>query len=267
MLTAAQRTVIFKGSSNWTPQQLPGLVAWYKADNDGTNIFSDAAGTTPQTTNAGIIACWKDRSGNGYHIINSSLSSINPHYTLAGLNGKPAVTFVAANSQLLRSAAGVAMGTGAAGSGFAIGTMNTGTNSSGRLISYAPPSASDTGSGGYQPVLRVSTTNFINTFKGGIQVATPFAPVSLATETRFGGIADGNIIQSYINGVAAGSTGSGSNAFISAGYIAVGGPTNSGGVTGGANYWDGNISEIVITNQAMTPTDVAKLDAYLVKRW
>jgi hypothetical protein len=264
MLTTAQRRVILGGSSNWTPQQLPGLVAWYKADNDGTNVFSNSGGTTP-ATNGGIIEVWKDKSGNGYNLINISGTS-NPTYTVAGLNGKPTVTFVAASGQVLRSAAGVAMGTGAAGSGFAIGTMTTNTNSSGRLISYAPPSAADTASGGFQPVLRPGTTNFINTFKGGIQDTTN-APVSLSTETRFGGVADGNIIQSYVNGLAAGSPGSGSNAFISGGYIAVGGGTNSGGATGGANYWDGNISEVVITNQAMTPTDIAKLDAYLVKRW
>ena len=36
-------------TSTWTPASLTGLVAWYKADNDGTNVFTNTACTTAST--------------------------------------------------------------------------------------------------------------------------------------------------------------------------------------------------------------------------
>jgi hypothetical protein len=252
--------------STWTPASLSGLIAWYKADNDSTNVFSDAACTVPQTTNAANVLCWKDLSGNGYNLVNASGAN-RPTYVLAGLNGKPTVNFVALSSQNLRTAVGVAMGTGVSGSAFAIGTMNTGTNSFGRLVTYAPPSAADNSAGGFTYLFRQSTTNFFETEKGiTVVVGSPYAAVSLATETRFGGIANGTTIQSYVNGATAGTAGSGSIAFTSGGYIALGSSIASGGGTGAA-LWDGNISEIIITNNAMSSGDIALLDAYLAARW
>jgi hypothetical protein len=56
------------------------------------------------------------------------------------------------------------------------------------------------------------------------------------------------------------------NASVSGGGISVGGPIASGCVVGGSNFWDGNISEIIITNTAMSAGDIAKLDAYLAAR-
>jgi hypothetical protein len=258
--------LFFNNNANWTPAQLPGLIAWYKADNDSTNVFSDSACTVPVTTNTSPVVCWKDKSGNGYNVVNAT-GLHRPTYTLAGLNGKPTVTFAQSNTEFLITAVGVAMGTGVSGSAFAIGTMNTVTASFGRLVTYAPPSAADNATGGYTFLFRQSTNNFIETEKGiTVVVGSPYAAVSLATETRFGGIANGTTIQNYINGVAAGTAGSGSTAYISGGYIAIGTAISSGGSAPSA-LWDGNLSEIIITNNAMSPTNIALLDAYLAARW
>jgi hypothetical protein len=256
----------FKSPVPWTPAQLTGLIAWYKADNDSTNVFSDVGCTTPQTTNGGNVLCWKDRSGVGRNITNGSGSG-RPTYTLAGLNGKPTITFVAASSQYLGMGTGTAMGTGTSGSGFAIGTMNTGTNSFGRLVTYAPPAAGDGTTGGFIYVFRATATNAIEATKGPTVVTAAGAAVSLATETRFGAIANGTTITSYINGAAAGTPGSGSNSFISGGCIFVGTNVGSGCSPSTGGEWDGNVSEIVITNTAMSSTDIANLDAYLAARW
>jgi hypothetical protein len=141
-LTGAQWFPYFNKA--WTPAQLPGLIAWYKADNDSTNIFSNSACTTPQTTNTGTIQCWKDKSGNGYNLLNSGAQL--PSYTLAGLNGKPTVTFY--GTGWLVTASGVAMGTGTAGSMYGIGTMLAGTGSNGRLFSYQLASSTGNLAGG-----------------------------------------------------------------------------------------------------------------------
>jgi hypothetical protein len=250
----------------WTPASLPNLIAWYKADNDSTNVFSDAGCTTAQTTNAGIVNCWKDKSGNGYNLLNSS-GGIRPLYILAGLDSKPTVSNVGSNGWLI-SATGVAMGTGTAGSGFVMGTLNTATLSTSRLVSYVPASSTEFVTGEMSYMFRSSTSTAFNAEKGTTLQFTGAATLpGLDTPTRMGTVADGSVIQGYVNGATAGTSGSGSNAFVSGGCIAFGVAVATNCVTAAAGYWRGSASEIVITNNAMSAPNIALLDAYLAARW
>lgn len=79
--------VFFKSGANFTPLNLPGLVAWYQAD-DG--VYSDA-GTTPAVNN-GTVQQWNDASGNGRHL--SQLTGANqPTYKTNSQNGLPGILF------------------------------------------------------------------------------------------------------------------------------------------------------------------------------
>ena len=246
--------------STWTPTSLPNLLAWYKAD---VGVYSDLGFTSCPTATRAVQ--WNDQSGNGYNLIRTPSSSNCPTFQSGGLNSKPTLVFNAASHNGMITAAGVAWGTGTSGSAFFIGTMTTNTNAFGRALAYVGPSSADVSTGSFIPVIRNNATSATYAEKGATtNNATP-SSVSLATEARFGGVANGSTVNSYINGVA-GTSAAVTDSAISAGYIGVGTSVGSGGVLGTVS-WDGAISEIIFTKDAMTPTNIALLDAYLVARW
>jgi hypothetical protein len=69
------------GSTPWDPSMLPGLVAWYDAQDDAT--ITQAGGTVSQ---------WNDKSGHGYNVVQGTAAN-QPAYNATGLNGFPALTF------------------------------------------------------------------------------------------------------------------------------------------------------------------------------
>lgn len=70
---------------------VPGLVQWFKADDGPT---SDTGGSTPQTTNAGAVASWLDRSGANRPLVQVS-SGQNPTVRTNQQNGMQIVRFSA----------------------------------------------------------------------------------------------------------------------------------------------------------------------------
>jgi hypothetical protein len=81
-----------------------------------------------------------------------------------------------------------------------------------------------------------------------------------------GATADGTIVESIVNGVA-GVTISGSDAFVSGGCIGIGASVISNCTSSNGSPWTGVMSEFVVTNVAISSTNMALLDAYLVARW
>lgn len=62
----------------WSPAQLAGLIAWYRSDS---GLFTTAAGSTPAVNEGDPIGRWEDRSGNGNHLTQTTLSR-RPSLTL-----------------------------------------------------------------------------------------------------------------------------------------------------------------------------------------
>lgn len=248
-----------KANAVWTPKTPAGLVAWYKANNDSTNVFSDTGCTTPQTTNNGVVNCWKDLSGHGYNLISGAAS---PTYVLAGLDSKPTIRFARAGQRLV-TAPGVAMGTGTTISGFAEMFFNSQANFDQAFV-YAPPAGNSNGPGGtFFAILNGVNPQIFgaknNVGSGNISFG------SFGTVGRFGYVNDGTNGTSYVNNTPGTSTAN-TDASVSAGCIAVSGGLNAGcGTTG--TMLDGGMSELIIYNTALSASDRASLDAYLAARW
>jgi hypothetical protein len=71
--------------------------AWFDA-SDLTTMFQDTAGTIPVTTDGQKVALWKDKSGNNFHVSNSTTSQ-QPVYKTDGT--KAWLEFVQTSSQSL----------------------------------------------------------------------------------------------------------------------------------------------------------------------
>jgi len=101
----------------FTPTSITGLQLWLKAD---TGVFQDAAGTTAATADAHPVGLWKDQSGNGYDVSQSS-DALRPILKLAanGINGRATVLFNGSSQFLLRTVANW-LSSDSAGSIFAV---------------------------------------------------------------------------------------------------------------------------------------------------
>jgi hypothetical protein len=68
----------------WTPRSITAtpLVAWYDP-SDITTLFTDTAGTVPVTADGDLVACMKDKSGNGNHATQATSGS-RPIYRSGG---------------------------------------------------------------------------------------------------------------------------------------------------------------------------------------
>ena len=62
-----------------TPDEIAGLVAWYKADG-------------AKTLSGSKVSTWNDKSGNGWDLVQLTASAY-PLYVANGINGKPALYF------------------------------------------------------------------------------------------------------------------------------------------------------------------------------
>jgi hypothetical protein len=66
---------------SWTVTSLPGLVAWYDAQN-----------TSSIVVNGSTVSQWNDQSGHGYNATQGTAAN-QPTYNATGLNGYPALMF------------------------------------------------------------------------------------------------------------------------------------------------------------------------------
>jgi len=107
-----------------------------------------------------------------------------------------------------------------------------------------------------------TTTAFLGGKGNVLSGATTAA--GLATPFRGGYVNDGTQGTSYLNNVAGTSTAN-ANASITAGRIAIGSSISNNLTTG--TRFNGNASEIIIYNQALSSADKTSLDAYLAARW
>lgn len=81
------------------PTQVPDLKLWLDVF-DLSTLFQDSALTTPVTANSDPLGGWKDKSGNGNHVVQATASK-RPLYKTNIVNGKSMVLFDQAASQCL----------------------------------------------------------------------------------------------------------------------------------------------------------------------
>jgi hypothetical protein len=247
-----------KPTAAWTPAQLPSLLAWYSADS---GVYKDAGTTLASSTDT--VQQWNDKSGNGYHLKQSTAGS-RPQYLSGGFNSKQTVKFTAATPTGMLTDQSVNLGSGTNSSGFFVGQMLTGTASGGRAVA-ATPTAVDSNANAMIWGVRDATNNNIYSYRGGI-VGTQ--AVSLATNYRFGVVYDGVNGTTYLNNANAQATAN-TNTFDGSGAVAViaVGINIAADRIFGTVGWDGPISEVVLTLGALSTGDRNSLDAYFQSHW
>ena len=83
------------GPASWTPAALGSSLA----------LWLDAADSSTITLNGSTVSQWNDKSGNARHV-SQATAARQPTYTANGLNGKPVLTFNAANPSVMTVPAG-----------------------------------------------------------------------------------------------------------------------------------------------------------------
>lgn len=78
------------GDTTFTPTSITGLQLWLDAD-DSTTLFDSTSGGAPVEAN-GSVARWEDKSGNGTHVIQSTVNS-RPILKTLQKNGKSGIYF------------------------------------------------------------------------------------------------------------------------------------------------------------------------------
>lgn len=72
-------------ANSFSPAQLPDLVAWYDP-SDLSTLWQDTAGTTPVTASGQSVARIDDKSGNGYHLTQSTAAARPTYQSSGGLH-------------------------------------------------------------------------------------------------------------------------------------------------------------------------------------
>lgn len=236
-------------ASQYRHETIPkeNLRFWLKADN-----ISGVAG-------GGQISEWRDSSGQGNHVLQATAGN-RPTYVASGLNSKPAVNFARASSQFLQSNTG-AFNPGPNYTAFAVF----------RAASYA----------NWNTIFEMGTTTNCATF--GMRMGNGGVPgvlghrVSCATFPQATGFAAG-ANQGYLMTIR--FNGSAQTLWMNSGAVNVNNQSTTAVQTGvsvsnnnilrvgatpalGADYFNGEIYEIIVYNTNLSDTQKNLVESYL----
>lgn len=232
-------------TSPWTPAQLT------------TALWLDAADTGTITLNGSTVSQWADKSGNSRNFSQATASN-QPTYNATGLNSKPTLT--ADTTKFL-----VANATGFSGGPslwvIVVATMNSATQSYGRLVAFSAPPLDDFNAVPTNvAILRNNIANSVAAYRNSSQLSQ--AAVSLSTPSILESIYDSVNHTMYINGTAGTPVASTGN-FTATPRIALFtyllAPNTAG--------WSGNCSEVIIGDSAISTDNRQKLEGYLAWKW
>jgi hypothetical protein len=247
-----------------TPLQIFGsnLYLWLKADS---SVYKDA-GVTP-AANGETVQQWNDQSGNGRNVSQATAGN-RPTYLSGGFNSSyPTLSFAAASTNALLTATNsITVGNAGVTSGFLVLQMTNSTGNNGRACAYAQSFNNDTTTSPQAGMLycqRDASTNALKSGHGGTSYG--ITSVSLATPIRWGVVMDNTNTTTYLNGVAGTPTGD-SGKTHGTGVLSIGSAVVNNQVQA-APFWDGLISEVVITSTAASASEVTALDAYFKQHW
>jgi ribosomal protein L31 len=235
----------------FSPRQIVGCALWL----DG----ADPAGTGVLPANGTSITSWVDKSGNGYNFTNGSRAA--PTYATRAL------TFTGsgngANTQVLSNAS-IPLST--TYSIFAVAVQNAShpTYTGYNYILTANTTVNqylNIGTGG-------GTSGFFATFTGYTSPTTAFNDISvnspnttMLVQTLVAVTNDNTTLSPYLNGTPMTTKVGTTNAVTG---ITIGdAPT----LTYSGQNWNGNISEIIIFNTAVSTTQRQQVESYLAQKW
>lgn len=218
-----QNRRIASGSS-FRPTQLPGLKLWLRSD----------LGITIGTG----VSAWADQSGNANNATQGT-GSAQPTYNAsdANYNGRPTLSFAAASSQMMSL---VALFPAQPFTAYVVGESAT--------------------TAGNKEFFGDSTNNvtlFVSSSVWSIFAGSVVASANgTSTKQAFSGVFNGASSALYINSSASAAASGNAGASNPAG-------TEQIGSSGGANFLNGKIAEVIIYNTAHSTTQVSQILRYL----
>ena len=232
-------------SAPWTPANITTAL-WLDA-NDGSTI----------TESGGVVSQWNDKSGNARHLSQATAGQ-RPTYDATGFNSLPTIKGLASSTRFLS--------TNTNSSGFSGGsslwvvaaaTMESGTDSNGRLFSFGQVGFLDFNNEARAAViLRNDANNAIRGFRVNTKST---ANVSLNTTSIFGSVFNGTNHIIYVDGTAAASVSSTGN-FTSTPLL-----TLFDDVSGSS--WTGKCSEFILGDTTLSDANRERIEGYLAHKW
>ena len=227
----------FKAS--WTPAALVGSLA----------LWLDAADASTITLNGSTVSQWNDKSSNARHASQATVAN-QPTYTANGLNGKPVLTFDGVNDFL--------QATSFTGSRIVSVMMVASTNNTAQNQYLLDESNTATYGGGLS--IRFAPTGIVRFWGQDVIQVTDISGVIQGAASIVGGVENNSVRNSFLNGISSPNYIPGTST-RNASNPRIGHSSLLGG------FFDGMISEIVLTDGALSTTDRQKLEGYLAWKW
>lgn len=231
-------TTLINSQATITPDVVPGLVLWLRADSG-------------VTLNGGAVSQWADLSGNGYHAVQSSASLRPTVVTVPDLCNHSAIRFDGSDD-VLNGVTIPGMGDSSATILVLVKGNNASNANAKRIFGFG-----DVGTGmwlyqGGTPQSFIFRNNGVNVM-GGSLPQSGFSPTLLEVVKSLG-----STVRLFVNGTQT----------ISSNNSTIRGPfTNDAYSLGfGTYYFSGDISEILVYNQVLTDSMRGLVEKYLYNR-
>lgn len=221
-----------QGSGNWSPLDLPSLVAWF-----------DASDTATITESGGAVSQWDDKSGNGYHLTSSGTRK--PMTGTRTQNGLNVLDFDGSNDDMLNASVNFSQPT----TQFVVAIVDA---------SDEVRSITDGASGRQSIVIGKVGATEDNIYAGTQLFAGSGATVG--AWVAISAVFNGGSSQFWRDGTSAASGSAGSQALTQL-YVM----SNRG--AGGSFFTDGGLAEVIIYDSALSDGDRESVEAYLATKW
>jgi len=251
-LPATSNTVVQVVNVPWTPSQLSGLIAWWKAD---AGTWSDTGGTTPAANGQQVLR-WSDNTASNVYLYNSVAG---PVLVSPGLNGLPILRCDGSDRHLHPN-----------------NTLPQGGASTLSIFTVIKPSSSNTASQALLSLIGpVQTDDYNNalslTFAFSVPTCTVarnsiYDQVTLSFDAwmEFAAVFDGANCTSYVNNVAQAPAVSSSGAFGATEDVYMFARYYSSALQ---NFFIGDVAEVLIKNTPVTGTDLTNIHNYFSGKW
>lgn len=240
--------IIFGKSRSWTPAQIQ------------KSVWLDAADASTITLSGSNVTSWGDKSGNGINAVQSTLANA-PVLSAASLNGLPTIRFNgSAGTQIRLDTPAFDFGTSQRTAFFVIKNTGPDVGASSNPIWFWPRAGNGTNS--------LSITSWITTAVQGtaFMITTTQSKTNYLMASYLFGRTSA-IEQLFINGDSAGTAtktaGGSSYSNATSGYAFGGTP----GDPSAQYFFDGNIAEVLMFNNALSVPDQQKVEGYLAWKW
>ncbi len=231
----------------WIPSTLDGLIGWY-----------DAADPASLVLESGLVSQWSDKSPAGHHLLGAGDNK--PHTGTVMQNTRNMVDFKDGAYAKYLSLSGSVTGGALSGLSSMASTLSfvfkqDAVNSAGAVVSIRNAAYADA----FVPDLNNANRAYFpdDTGIGYMQFNPTIMPRGTAYCVTFVWAASG--IKCYINGALQGTDNAAASNYID--RFVLGYRCSTGA------SWKGAIGEICVLDRAITDSERAKLEEYLLKKW